>query len=216
MHGHGDGHDHCHCDTLLYRKILGIGLAVILIQAYGSYLSNSLALLSDTFHALFDTAGIGLALLTEVAVRNRVHSEQSMRAANARISAVLMGGMAIVIVVEALDRLSVPPSVQSGPMLGFALLGMAGNAYSLYLVARHSHANITSRALIRHIAVDLGQSFAVIAGSIILFWRPQVILTWCAKLGMQKIEMIDPILSLMLAGWALVLTYKTWRESRAG
>jgi len=215
MHGHGENHYDCRGDVLLYRKILGIGIAIILIQAYGSYLSNSLALLSDTLHAIFDTAGIGLALLTEFAVRMRIHSEQHMRAINGRISALLLLGMAIMVILEALDRFSAVPIIHGGSMLVCALLGMAGNVYCLYLVIRDSHENITSRALIRHIAVDLSQSFAVIVSSIVFLWRPSFVIDFCAKLGMTKIEMIDPILSFLLACWALVLAGKTWYESRA-
>src|SRR6476646_8649960 len=70
-HGHDHGHDHGHHDhghshALGPGRPLGIALAITIVlllgEAIGGWLANSLALLADAGHILTDGAALGLAL----------------------------------------------------------------------------------------------------------------------------------------------------------
>ena len=65
--GPGNGHGHQHSTaTGTHRRalaiVLGLTLAVLLVELAGAYVSGSLALLTDAIHMAGDAGGIGLAL----------------------------------------------------------------------------------------------------------------------------------------------------------
>ena len=69
-HGHHHGHDHSHAPSpedaasMRPRLLIAFSLAVVIVlaQAIGSLVTGSLALLTDTAHALADASGLLVAL----------------------------------------------------------------------------------------------------------------------------------------------------------
>lgn len=210
-HDHSGGHRHY--DTGLYLKILLIGLAVIALEVIGSAVSGSLSLFSDALHATADTSAVGLALLIEFKVRNDHHSEARLRSIGGKVSSLILLITAAWIGFEAVERMFSPVEVRGKSMLLFAIVGTIGNMFCLFLMERNSKENITSTSLIRHIAVDLCQSFIVIftAGAIIL--QPAVLASFLSVLGIYSLSFLDPLLSFGLSLVAGSLAIKTWKES---
>src|SRR5699024_9778825 len=64
-HAHGHGHSHASPDTARTRLAIAFGLTalIVLAQAVGSVVTGSLALLTDTAHALVDASGLLVALI---------------------------------------------------------------------------------------------------------------------------------------------------------
>ena len=69
-HGHHHGHDHSHAPSpedaasMRPRLLIAFSLAVVIVlaQAIGSLVTGSLALLTDTAHAVTDASGLLVAL----------------------------------------------------------------------------------------------------------------------------------------------------------
>ena len=65
-HGHSHGHSHSHAaGSNRVRLALAFGLTatMVVIQLVGSIVTGSLALLTDTAHALTDASGLLVALI---------------------------------------------------------------------------------------------------------------------------------------------------------
>jgi cobalt-zinc-cadmium efflux system protein len=116
----------------------------------------------------------------------------------ATVNGLLMLGIIIVLVVESVQRLLEPRPVMAGPVMAIAALGLAINAAVAYVLSRDHH-DLNVRAALIHVLGDLVSSLAaLIAGAVIYFTG------WL---------LIDPILSLVIAGLILITTLQLLRDT---
>src|SRR5205085_10218496 len=83
-------------------------------------------------------------------------------------------GVAVVVFVEAISRLSDPPSVESGGVLAIGLFGLAGNAAAAGVLMAGDRRDLNLEGVLRHSAADaLGSLGVVISAAIMLAtgWR---------------------------------------------
>ena len=194
----------CRCEIKTYLIAAAIGIAVFIFELTGSYLSGSLALLSDTFHVFIDTAGHVIAIVTSYLISKKIFAEKQSRSFGGFISAALLLITSLIVGYEAVQRMIDPVMVNVGTLLLFAVGGALANGVVLWLVDSRTEPNITKTNLMRHIALDLGQSLIVIASGIILL---------VAGYYNFSLPLIDPVLSMVLALFALVLSFKTAKEA---
>ena len=147
--------------------------AVFLIELVGGIASNSLALLADAGHMLTDVAGIGLALLAiwfaqRPASEERTFGYLRLEILAAVINAMLLFGIAAFVLFEAWRRLSEPPEVASGLMLAIALVGLAANAFSLFLLRDAQKGSLNMRGAYLEVIGDFLGSGAVIVAAIVI------------------------------------------------
>ncbi|HEX7590474.1 MAG TPA: cation diffusion facilitator family transporter [Candidatus Limnocylindrales bacterium] len=153
--------------------VLLVSLAILLVEAIGGVLSNSLALLADAGHMLTDVSGVGMALLAiwfagRAASPSRTFGFLRIEILAAVVNAVLLFGIAIFILVFAWQRLSEPPRVASGLMLAVALVGLAANGVSLLLLRNAQRESLNVRGAYLEVMGDLAGSAAVIAAAIVI------------------------------------------------
>lgn len=150
--------------------VLGLSLGVLSIEVVGGLASNSLALLADAAHVFTDAAGICLALLaiwigSRPASTERTYGYLRLEILAAVANAVLLFGVAAFILYEAWRRLSEPPQVSSGLMLAVALVSLALNAASMWLLRDAQAHSLNMRAAYLEVMGDLGGSAAVIVAA---------------------------------------------------
>lgn len=219
MHGHHHhcehGHDDHHleiknpaAELKIYLIVFGIQILVFVFQLIGSYLSSSIALLSDTMHVLIDANSQLLAIATAFLVIKKIYPENKVRSISGFISAGMLAATAAFIGYEAIERLLNPAAVKISLMLLFVVPGAIANALSIMIVSVKQEGNITKTALLRHIAVDLGQSVIVILAGILMYLNP----IWLAKLTSNSF-LIDPVLSLIFTFFAFYLAYRTAKDA---
>ena len=153
--------------------VLGLSLAILVVEAVGAIASNSLALLADAGHVLTDVSGIGLALLAiwfagRAPSSDRTFGYLRLEIIAAVTNAFLLFGVAAFILFEAWQRLSSPPEVASGLMLVVALLGLAANAVSLSLLRRAQRTSLTMRGAYLEVMGDVAGSAAVIVAAVVI------------------------------------------------
>jgi cobalt-zinc-cadmium efflux system protein len=127
-----------------------------------------------------DVAGIGLALTAiwfagRPATGNRTFGYLRLEVLAAVVNAVLLFGVAAFVLVEAWRRLSEPPEIASGLMLGVALLGLGANAVSLFLLRDAQRESLNTRGAYLEVMGDLAGSAAVIVAALIIAltgWTP--------------------------------------------
>jgi cobalt-zinc-cadmium efflux system protein len=177
-HAYGESASARHRGRL--QLVFAITLAIMIGEIVAGIVSGSLALLADAGHMLTDVAGIGLAL---VAIRlsarpasdDRTFGWYRLEILAAVINAVLLFGVAVYVLIEAWRRLSEPPDIRSGLMLGVAGIGLVANAVSARLLMEGQRDSLNMRGAYLEVVGDLLGSIAVIAaGVIIAIWGLQI------------------------------------------
>lgn len=153
--------------------VFSITLAVFVVELVGGFLANSLALLADAGHMFTDVAGIGLALTAiwfagRPATGGRTFGYLRLEVLAAIVNAVLLFGVGAFVLFEAWRRLSEPPEIASGLMLGVALLGLGANAVSLFLLRDAQSESLNMRGAYLEVMGDLAGSVAVIVAAIVI------------------------------------------------
>jgi len=158
----------------------------------GGWLTNSLALLSDSGHMLSDAASLGLSL---IAIRFAVKAASPSKSYGYRrleILAALANGVALFLIAiaitwEAWHRLYEPPTVASGPMMGIAVVGLLANLASAWVLLHQGDVkdNLNLRSAYMHVLGDaLGSVGAIVAGALMYLYG------W---------YIADPIVSVLVA-----------------
>jgi cobalt-zinc-cadmium efflux system protein len=153
--------------------VFGLTLAIFIVELVGGLVSNSLALLADAGHMFTDVAGIGLALLAIWFAGRPAHGGRTfgylrLEILAAVVNAVLLFGVSGFILFEAWRRLSEPPEIATGLMLAVALVGLAANAVSLFLLRKAQGESLNMRGAYLEIMGDFAGSVAVIVAAIVI------------------------------------------------
>jgi len=189
------------------QAVFGAALAITLVYAFielgGGLWSGSLALVSDAGHMFSDVLALGLAAGAAWLAQRPVGHRHSYGWARAEVlgafmNGLLMLGIVVWLVVEAVQRLLHPQEVEGGGVLIIAFIGFVINGVVAYILG-HSDETLNRRAALVHVLGDLVSSLAaVIAGAVIYFTG------WV---------LIDPILSLVIGMLILGTTLQLLRET---
>ena len=153
--------------------VLLVSLVILVVEVVGGILANSLALLADAGHMLTDVSGVGMALLAiwfagRAASPSRTFGFLRIEILAAVANAMLLFGVALFVLFEAWQRLSEPPNVASGLMLGVALVGLAANGVSLALLRDAQRESLNMRGAYLEVMGDLAGSAAVIVAALVI------------------------------------------------
>lgn len=153
--------------------VFAVTLAVLVVEVIGGLAANSLALLADAGHMFTDVVGIGLALgaiwiAGRAPNRSRTYGYLRLEILAAVVNAVLLFGVAAFVLYEAWRRFSEPGEVASGLMLVVALLGLAANGLSLYLLRGSQASSLNMRGAYLEVIGDFAGSAAVIVAALVI------------------------------------------------
>jgi cobalt-zinc-cadmium efflux system protein len=205
--GHaGPGHTgHDHGDVLrraAARSVKPLWIALVLtvgfvvVEAVTAFLAGSLALLSDSAHMFTDGLAIALALAAIIAA-NRASNEgprtfglYRLEILATLVNAILLFGVAGYVIVEAVLRLvHGDSSVEAGPMLVVAVVGLAVNIVVFLLLRAGARDSLAVRAAFLDAVADMiGSVGVMVAALVIAFtgWDP-----------------IDPIVAAAIGIWII-------------
>jgi cobalt-zinc-cadmium efflux system protein len=204
-HSHGPAHAHPTGHEGVGRSLgiaLGITLLLLLGEAIGGWMANSLALLADAGHVLTDGAALMLALFVTWLARQPGKAEKTFGYLRWEILAALFNAgllliISVGIVVEAVLRFRSPEPIEGGLMFWVALVGLAGNAISARILhGSHTH-NLNVRAAYLHVMGDLLASVGVVVAALLVRF-----LGWTAA---------DPVASIVTT---LFIVHGAWRLLR--
>ena len=159
-HEHHDHSSHEHIPQ--DKKILALSFAIItgfmVVGFVGCYWFNSLALMADAGHMANDSLSLFLALLALF-----------LSAQKQRYIALLNSGslivVALMILVEAIQRWQNPIEMMALPMLGVASLGLLVNLFVAKIMLNSDHDNLNIKAAYLHVLTDLfGSIIAILSG----------------------------------------------------
>ena len=179
-------------------------LAFMVVETVAAFATGSLALLSDAGHMFTDVLGIGMALAAIAAIRHATDDPQRtfglyrLEVLAALANAVLLSGVALYVLVEAVRRFDEPPRVLAGPMLAVALAGLVVNLVAFALLRPGATESINVRGAYLEVLGDLLGSAGVIVAAVVIartdWW-------W-----------VDPAVAVAIG---LLILPRTWRLGRA-
>ena len=189
------GHDHSHAagraeDRARLRLVLVITATVMIVELFGAWVAGSLALLADAGHMATDAAAIVLALGASYVATRPAGPRSTFGLHRAEILAATVNALVLLVVCgylayAGISRLAEPTTVEAGPLIGFALVGLAANAVSLAILNRSETGSLNLRGAATEVLADLlGSVLAVAAGVVI----------W-----LTDFQRADPIASLVIA-----------------
>lgn len=177
VHSHGHAHGHAHGSARTARGRLaiafGITLVIVLAQAVGSVITGSLALLTDTVHALADASGLAVALIAATMMLRPPSSARTWGFARTEVIAALGQAVLLLVVglytaVEGLSRLAAPPEVPSRELLIFGVVGLAANIVAILILSGSGSANLNLRAATLEVVNDALGSLGVIVAAVVI------------------------------------------------
>ncbi len=226
MHRHDDSHSHAQAHThasemyvqghianahqpaRVQRRPLVLALLItstfLVMEVIGGILTNSLALLADAGHMATDAGALALSLFAVWLAARPATPERSFGFLRAEVLAALFNAASLIAISlyifwEAVQRIGEPPEIDSGPMLGIAVIGLLANAASAWVLSRgggHTH-NLNTRGAYLHVVGDmLGSVGAIVAALVMLATG------W---------YLVDPLLS---AGIGMLILWSSWRLLR--
>lgn len=173
------------------KLALVINAVLFVAELAGALVFGSLALMADAAHMFSDVIGLGAAILAHGLVERpsthrHTYGLQRAEVMGALANGVLLMIMAVLIVIEGVQRLTEPPEVVGLGVLGIAVVGLAINLASAAVISQTQGESLNMRGALIHMLGDAaGSAGAILAGAAILLWNAH----WA-----------DPLISVLIAG----------------
>lgn len=200
-------HHQKHGNELSTRPLLwsiAINLALSVFQFIAGFISSSSALLADALHNTNDAAALVVAFVARKISQKPPNSRFTFGYRRAELIGALIQLTALVIVggflvVHAIERFLHPEPVNSGWMIFAATIAIIIDLATVGLLWATSKGSLNVRAAFLHNVSDAGASVAVLAGGLAMLYFDW---TW-----------IDPLLTLLIAGFIIVSSIKLLRRT---
>ncbi len=200
-HSHHD-HGHHHHHVVEGQNILwafGLNLSFSIIEFFGGYFTNSVAIYSDALHDLGDSLALLFSYFAEkLSLKEADHKfnfgYRRFSVISALINGVILLGGSLYIIIEAFQRFQNPEAVHAPGMIALAILGVSVNGFAAWKLSKNS--GINSRMISLHLLEDILGWIAVLIVSVILLYQP-----W---------YFLDSLLSILVACIILKGVYKNF------
>jgi len=167
---------HNHTSNHLEKRlllVLLISIGVFLFELIGGIISNSLALISDSFHVLLDFTAILVSLIAFRIAKKSSSIRLSFGFHRVEIIAALINGITLIgvsifIFYEAYKRVQEPQNIEINTLLGFAVAGFIANIIMALLLKKESKSNLNIKGSYSHVIGDMFSSIGVIVGGILM------------------------------------------------
>lgn len=137
-------------------------------------ISGSLAVVADAGHMAADVVTLGAALAaTRIATRpdttgQRTYGRYRAEVFAAGFAVLLMLGVGVSVVTEAIARVGTTPHIETGPMLVIGIVGLVVNLISMLLLRAGSAESLTVKGAYLEVLGDAAGSVGVIAASVLI------------------------------------------------
>ncbi|MTE23503.1 cation diffusion facilitator family transporter [Microbacterium sp. ZXX196] len=191
-----------------YRRKLwiafGITATIVVAQAVGSVMTGSLALLTDTAHAITDASGLLVALIAATLMLRPPNSKRTWGFRRIEVIAALGQATLLIVVgfyaaIEGVRRLFEPPGVPAAELLIFGIVGLTANIIAITILSSSRGASFNMRAAFLEVLNDALGSLGVIVAAIVI-----------ATTGFQQ---ADALAGLFIAALIVPRAFTLMRET---
>jgi len=203
------GHDHAHnhaagVNSRMLALALGLTTTFLVVEIIGSFLFNSLALLSDAAHMFTDSAALAIALAAVKIGRRPPDDERTFGYRRFEILAAAFNALLLFVVAgyvlwEGVSRFFEPTEVQSTGMLAVASIGLLVNIVAMRLLSAGKDQSLNVKGAYLEVWADMLGSVGVIVGALTIMltgWR------W-----------VDPLIAIGIGLWVLPRTWTLLKDT---
>ncbi|MDT5092880.1 MAG: cobalt-zinc-cadmium efflux system protein [Mycobacterium sp.] len=171
----GAGHDHGAADTRVSRMLIAAAILTVffIVELTTALLIDSIALLADAGHMLTDLVALFMGLTAVMLARRgsaspaRTYGWHRAEVFTAVGNAVLLLGVSVFILYEAIDRLGHAPDVPGWPMIIVALAGLVANAIVVLLLRSSSEESLAVKGAYMEVVADTVGSVGVLIAGVV-------------------------------------------------
>lgn len=183
---------------------IGLNLLFVIVEAGAGFWQNSLALLSDAGHNLFDVASLALALLAFRLARIKPNDNFTYGYRKTTILVALLNAVILLIAIGgigfgAIQRIWHPQPLQGGIMAIVAGIGILVNGLTAYLFIHEKDKDLNIKGAYLHMAADAVVSLGVVITGLLIMWTQWY---W-----------LDPVISFVIMIVILISTWSLLRDS---
>lgn len=211
MSGHNHSHGLSAAGRHRWRLAVTFGLVAVffVVELVAGLLSNSLALISDAGHMAADVVTLGAALVaTRIATRPDTTGRRTFGSYRAEVFAsglavLVMLGVSVYIVVEALGRIGTRVEPASGTMLVVGALGLVINLIGLALLHSGASESLNVKGAYLEVLADTIGSVGVIAAGLLIgltgqaFWDTLIALAIAVFVAVRAIVLGREVLTVL-------------------
>jgi cobalt-zinc-cadmium efflux system protein len=203
--GHQDHHGHHHHHSprsgAAFRWSVVLNAVLTGVQLAIGFGFGSLALIGDAIHNLGDVVGLLLGWGADHLSRRPARGRFTYGFGRSTHMAALINGLLVfaagaVVVVEAIQRLLAPVSLQAVPVAWAALAGIVINLASARLFGHDHQHDLNRRAAVLHLLTDAAVSAGVLLTAVLVAVTGWVVLDAIAAIAVGAV--------VMLSAWGLV------------
>ncbi|GIV58320.1 MAG: cation efflux system protein [Rhodothermaceae bacterium] len=183
---------------------IALNLLITVAEVVGGLVSGSLALLSDALHNFSDTASLAVAygarrLAGRAANQRKTFGYRRAEILGAFVNLITLVLIALYLMQEAVGRLLDPQPVDGPVMLVVALIGLAANLITAWLLHHDARHSLNVRSAYLHILTDAASSVGVVLGGVLILWF--------------EVYLVDPLLTLLISVYILYHSYHLLRRT---
>jgi cobalt-zinc-cadmium efflux system protein len=202
-------HSHAHGRTEDRKRLamaLVITLTLLIAEVIGGILTHSLALAADGGHMASDLGALGLSLGAIWLAAQPATGRRTFGFHRAEILAAFVNSIGLVLIAlyvfwEAGHRFGDPPEVHTGPMLGIAAIGLAGNLAAVTLLFGRRGHSLNLRSAFLHVLGDTAASVGVIVAGVAMAFSGEYV--------------FDPLISIGIGVLILLSSFRiTWESTQ--
>ena len=200
---HHHHHNEVSGNRLKLTVLLNVGITVS--QLIGGIFSGSTALISDALHNFSDVISLVISYIANLLAHRKEQTlDKTFGYKRAEIVAALINSttlivLAIFLIYEAIIRFIHPKEIHGNTVIWLALLSIALNGLSVLLLKKDAENSINMRSAYLHLFSDMLTSVAVLIGGLLIKYKH-----W---------YFVDPILTLLIAGYLLYMSWGLLQES---
>lgn len=174
-HSHSSGHSHHHPDLKGRNLIISILLNIVITisQVIGGLISGSLSLLSDALHNFSDVLSLIVSYIANLLAKRPSSNNKTFGYKRAEIIAAFVNAstlmvVAVILIIEAIERFQNPQVVESNLVIWLSILGIAANGFSVLLLKKDADSNMNMKSAYLHLLTDMMASVAVLIGGLLM------------------------------------------------
>lgn len=202
---HAHSHSHAHNQNNNTEGKIGLAfllnLSFSVIEMIGGVATNSVAIISDSVHDFGDSISLAMAwyfqrLSKKGRTKKYTYGYRRFSLLGAMINSAILVIGSMYIISEAAQRLMSPQSTNAAGMFVLAIIGILVNGFAV--LRTYKAKSLNERVVSLHLLEDVLGWAAVLVGSAIMHFT--------------GLTIIDPILSLGIAMFILVSSFKSLRQ----
>ncbi|MEO9964465.1 MAG: cation diffusion facilitator family transporter [Reichenbachiella sp.] len=202
MPHHHHGHDSLHHDVDNIKTAFFLNLGFTIIEIIGGLYVNSVAIISDAIHDLGDSLSLGMSwYFQKISHRGRTltysYGYKRFSVLSAIINSLVLLLGSVFILYETIPRLLAPVQPNANGMILLSILGVIVNGAAVLKTRKGKTAN--EKVVSLHLLEDVMGWVAVLIGSLIM--------------RVTDFPIIDPILSMLIAGYILFNVFRNLKDS---